>query len=147
MEVSAYHCIGPRVHMSLPIFFPSNPDIFNLPTCWNDLFPLFCSVTACEKQDYSTCIRKFRAFWSERVAETFTVLRFMALSRTISHTPFASLTCRHLDRPLLFLNFIYLYFFNNCIVPLGFLPWEIQVAFPTAVTESCYPTCGACWVF
>ena len=22
------------------------------------------------------------------------------------------------------------YFFNNCIVPIGFLTWEIQVAFP-----------------
>ena len=25
---------------------------------------------------------------------------------------------------------VYLFFFKNCIVPLGFLPWEIRVAFP-----------------
>ena len=25
---------------------------------------------------------------------------------------------------------LFFFFFNNCIVPLGFLPWEIRVAFP-----------------
>ena len=25
--------------------------------------------------------------------------------------------------------FLFFFFFNNCIVPLGFLPWEIRVAF------------------
>ena len=40
--------------------------------------------------------------------------------------------------------------FYNCIVPTGFLPWEILGCFPwrkTAATESRYPTYSACWVF
>ena len=39
---------------------------------------------------------------------------------------------------------------TNCIVPLGFLPWEIRAVFPgatPAATELRYPTYGACWVF
>ena len=37
----------------------------------------------------------------------------------------------------------------NCIVPMEFLPWEIQVAFPGAsqLRQSRYQTYGACWVF
>ena len=37
----------------------------------------------------------------------------------------------------------------NCIIPMGFLPWEIRVAFPggkPAAIESRHPTYGACWV-
>ena len=39
---------------------------------------------------------------------------------------------------LLFKNF-YVIFFYNCIVPIGFLPWEIRVAFPeeSQLRESC----------
>ena len=45
---------------------------------------------------------------------------------------------------------VLLYLFYNFIVPLGFLTWEIWVAFPgskPAVTKSCYPTYDAYWVF
>ena len=37
----------------------------------------------------------------------------------------------------------------DCIVPMGFLPWEIQVAFPgeSQQQQSHYPAYGACWVF
>ena len=41
-------------------------------------------------------------------------------------------------------------FFKNCIVPLGFLPWEIQVAFlreSQLQQGALYPTYGVCWVF
>ena len=39
--------------------------------------------------------------------------------------------------------------FYNCIVPMGFLAWEIQVAFPgeSQLRQSRYPTYGTCWVF
>ena len=30
----------------------------------------------------------------------------------------------------LFFFFFFFFFFYNCIVPMGFLPWEIRVAFP-----------------
>ena len=43
-----------------------------------------------------------------------------------------------------------LFFFHNCIVPLGFLLRKTRVAFPwgkPAATESRNPTYGACWVF
>ena len=48
----------------------------------------------------------------------------------------------------LFLLYIYFTFYN-CIVPLGFLPCEIGVAFPekSQLRQSRYPTYGACWVF
>ena len=39
--------------------------------------------------------------------------------------------------------------FYNCIAPVGFLPWEFQVAFPwgkPAATELRHPTYYACWV-
>ena len=42
------------------------------------------------------------------------------------------------------------FFFNNCIVPLGFLLWGIQIAFhpgKPAATEWRYLTYSACWVF
>ena len=37
----------------------------------------------------------------------------------------------------------------NCIVPMGFLPWEIRVAFAreSRLRQSRYPTYGACLVF
>ena len=40
-------------------------------------------------------------------------------------------------------------FFYNCIAPLGFLPWENWVAFPTEsqLRQSCNPTYHACWLF
>ena len=39
--------------------------------------------------------------------------------------------------------------FYNCIVPAGFLSWEIWVAFPgeSQLQQSRYPTQGACGVF
>ena len=39
--------------------------------------------------------------------------------------------------------------FYNCIVPMGFLQWEIQVAFPweSQPRQSRFPTYGACWMF
>ena len=39
--------------------------------------------------------------------------------------------------------------FYNCIVPMGFLQKEIQVAFPreSQLRQPRYPTYGACWVF
>ena len=50
------------------------------------------------------------------------------------------------------LELFHLYFFTvyNSIVPKGFLPWEIRVAFPgekPTATESRYPTYCAYWVF
>ena len=50
---------------------------------------------------------------------------------------------------LLLLFFFFFFNFYNCVAPMGFLPWEIQVAFSLgkpAATESRYPTFGACWV-
>ena len=46
------------------------------------------------------------------------------------------------------LNIFSLFIFYNCIVPLKFLPWEIQVASPgkSQLQQSCYPIYGACWV-
>ena len=37
----------------------------------------------------------------------------------------------------------------NCIVPMGFFPWEIELPSPgkPAATESRYPSYGACWAF
>ena len=42
-----------------------------------------------------------------------------------------------------------IFVFLNCIVPLGFLPQDIQVAFPgeSQLQQACYPTNNACWVF
>ena len=39
--------------------------------------------------------------------------------------------------------------FYNCIVQMGFLPWESWVAFPgeSQLRRSHYPTYGVCWVF
>ena len=39
--------------------------------------------------------------------------------------------------------------FYNCVVPKGFLPWEIWVASPWKAYSSkpLFPTYGACWVF
>ena len=48
-----------------------------------------------------------------------------------------------LEAPNTYTYFFLLFTFYNCIVPMGFLTWEIRVAFPrgkTAATESCYPT-------
>ena len=38
---------------------------------------------------------------------------------------------------------------SKCSVPLGPVPWEIQVAFPrkSQLQQLCYPTYGAHWVF
>ena len=42
-----------------------------------------------------------------------------------------SLSCTTWDLSLLLHPFFFFFFFScNCIVPLGILPWEIQVAFP-----------------
>ena len=64
--------------------------------------------------------------------------------------------CRH-STPLRCLIFMELFFsqvyhntfFVNNFVSMGFLPWEIQVAFPreSQLRQSHYPTYGACWVF
>ena len=46
--------------------------------------------------------------------------------------------------------YFYLTFtFYNHIVHMGFLPWEIQVAFPeeSQLQKSRYQTYSACWVF
>ena len=62
------------------------------------------------------------------------VLRFSSLTQSDTQSPAR-------------INF----FFYNCIVSLGFLPWEENLGcFPLgkpAATESRYPTYGACWVF
>ena len=46
---------------------------------------------------------------------------------------------------------VYFFFsFLTTVIPMGFLPWEILVAFPggkPAMTESRYPIYGACCVF
>ena len=43
----------------------------------------------------------------------------------------------------------HLFFLNNCTVPLGFLLWKIQVAFPgeSQLQQLCYPTYDAWWAF
>ena len=43
----------------------------------------------------------------------------------------------------------YAFFFYSCIVPMGFLPSEIRVAFPreSQPRQSRYQTYCACWVF
>ena len=50
---------------------------------------------------------------------------------------------------LLFFTFCFFPTFYNCIVPMGFPPWEIWVAVPreSQLWQSHYPTYRACWVF
>ena len=46
--------------------------------------------------------------------------------------------------------FLFVFWFTWRVVPLGFLPWKIRVAFPgesqSAATESRYPKYGACFL-
>ena len=43
----------------------------------------------------------------------------------------------------------FFFYFYNCIVPLGFLPRQIWVAFPreSKLQQSHYPIHSACWMF
>ena len=48
---------------------------------------------------------------------------------------------------IVFYFLLFFFYFYNCIVPVGFLPWEIQIAFPgeSQLWQSCptQPTVNA----